>query len=222
MNPALRSSAAHLFVDSVDVVSPTTDDAHHLFRVLRLRDGEVVTVSDGRGAWRAARIERGGLVPDGDVVREPEPAPCTIAVAMPKGERLEWMVQKLTEIGASRIILTDCARSVVRWDAARADRQLERLRRIAREAAAQSRRVWLPELSGPLPFSTAAALPGAFLADPMGDRGPITDVAVIGPEGGFSDDELRSGPPRVSLGDTVLRVETAALVALTLMRAGKS
>ena len=222
MNPALRSSAAHLFVDSVDAVSPTADDAHHLFRVLRVRAGEVVTVSDGQGAWRTARVEGDGLVPDGDVVREPEPTACTVAVAIPKGDRLEWMVQKLTEIGASRIMLTDCARSVVRWDAAKAERQLERLRRIAREAAAQSRRVWLPELSGPVPFSSAAALPDAVLADPTGETGPLGSVVVIGPEGGFSDDELRFGPRRVTLGETVLRVETAALVAVTLMRAGKS
>lgn len=215
MNPALRTSAAHLVVDSLEAPDPSPDDAHHLFRVLRVRDGEVVTVCDGEGGWRPTRVAGGALLPDGPVVRDPQPAPCTIAVAIPKGDRLDWMVQKLTEVGITRLVLVDYARSVVRWDAAKRERQLERVRRIAREASLQSRRTWLPMIDGPVPFAVAAALPGARLAEPDGEPGPLGDTVLVGPEGGFGAEELAAGLPAVSLGPNVLRVETAALVACT-------
>jgi 16S rRNA (uracil1498-N3)-methyltransferase len=213
VNPALRSSAAHVFVASVDVPEPTPEDQHHLFRVLRVRDGETVTVSDGRGAWRTTVAAAGALVAVGDVVHETSLRPCTIATAIPKGDRLEWMVQKLTEVGVAEIVLLHCSRSVVRWDGERAAKQLVRLQRIAREAAVQSRRVWLPVLRGPVPFAEAAALPGAVLAEPDGDVGVAATVVLIGPEGGFSAEELAAPVPRLRLLDTVLRVETAAVVA---------
>ncbi|MEN9646827.1 MAG: putative ribosomal small subunit methyltransferase [Actinomycetota bacterium] len=213
MNPALRHSAAHVFVESLDAPELSPDDAHHLFRVLRVRDGEVVTVSDGVGGWRAMRAAGGALVPDGPVEREPAPAPCTIAAAIPKGDRAEWMVQKLTEIGVSEIVLLHCARSVVRWEGERGAKQLARLQRVAREAAVQSRRVWLPVVRGPVTFAEAAALPGAMLAEPDGARGVAGSTVIIGPEGGFSAEELAAPLPRRRLVDTVLRVETAAIVA---------
>jgi 16S rRNA (uracil1498-N3)-methyltransferase len=213
VNPALRSSAAHVFVESIDAPDPSTDDLHHLFRVLRLRDGEVVTVSDGRGAWRTTTATAGALHPDGPVRHEPAPTACTIAAAIPKGDRAEWMVQKLTEIGVTEIVLLHCARSVVRWEGERGAKQLTRLQRVAREAAVQSRRVWLPVVRGPVPFAEAAALPGAVLAEPDGDVGVTATTVLIGPEGGFSPEELAAPVPRVRLVDTVLRVETAAVVA---------
>ncbi len=217
MNPALRSSAAHLFVSSVDAPDPSPDDMHHLFRVLRLRDGEVVTVSDGRGGWRTTIARAGTLEIDGEAKYESTPPACTIAAAIPKGDRAEWMVQKLTEVGVTDIVLLHCARSVVRWDGERGAKQLARLQRVAREAASQSRRVWLPEVRGPVPFDDAVRWPGAVLAEPDGDHelGSETgsDVVLIGPEGGFSADELGAQVPRVRLLPTVLRVETAAVVA---------
>ncbi len=220
MNPALRTSAAHLFVSSVDDPVPSDDDLHHLFRVLRLRDGERVTVSDGAGGWRTTVAAAGTLVVDGEVQREAAPQQCAIAAAIPKGDRAEWMVQKLTEVGATEIVLLHCVRSVVRWEGERGAKQLQRLQRVAREAASQSRRVWLPEVRGPVSFANAAALPGAALAEPDGpvdlaatspDTGP--HLVLVGPEGGFSDDELAVDVPRVRLLPTVLRVETAAVVA---------
>lgn len=219
MNPALRRSAAHVIVGSVDHPQPSDDDAHHLFRVLRLRDGEVVTVTDGRGAWRATRVAGGVLAPADDVVREPAPRPAVVATAVPKGDRLEWMVQKLTELGATEIVLVHCARSVVRWDAARAAKQLVRLERVVREAACQSRRVWLPSVTGPVPFAEVVGRPGMALADPEGSA-PVTAAVggvLVGPEGGFTDEEVAAAAHRVRLTDTVLRVETAALAALCAM-----
>lgn len=218
MNPALRASAAHVFVESLDAPELGTDDAHHLVRVLRLRDGEPVTASDGRGAWRECTLAGGALRPTGEIVHEPQCSPLTIAASVPKGERLEWMVQKLTEVGVSRIVLVDCARSVVRWDAERAAKQMARLGRVVREAGMQSRQVRLAELSGPVPYATVVAAADVVVADPSGAGWRPAGTIVIGPEGGFAPAELAAAPATVSLGDSVLRVETAALVAAVLGR----
>ena len=213
MNPALRHSAAHVFVASVDDPSLDPDDAHHLLRVLRLRDGEPVSVSDGLGSWRLTTLTAGALVPAGDVHLDPDGhrRRRVVVTAIPKGDRVEWMVQKLTELGVDEIVLLHSARSVVRWDGVRAAKQLPRLARIAREASMQSRRVWLPVVRGPVEFSEVAATPGAALAEPDAPRLSTHSCVVIGPEGGFSDQELAVEMPRVSVADTILRVETAAV-----------
>jgi 16S rRNA (uracil1498-N3)-methyltransferase len=113
---------------------------------------------------------------------------------------------------------------VVRWDAERAARQGERLRTVAREAAAQSRRAWLPEVADLSTFAEVAALPGAVLAERTGPA-PTLDrpVILVGPEGGWSPTELAAGLPLVGLGPHVLRAETAAVAAgllLAGLRAG--
>ena len=103
-----------VFVDDLDAPSLAGDDEHHLRRVLRVRDGEEITLADGSGRWRAATF--------GDPVRaasaihvEPEPVPMiTIAFALVKGDRPEFVVQKLTELGVDRIVPFVAARSVVR------------------------------------------------------------------------------------------------------------
>ena len=213
MNHALRTSAAHVFVASLDDPQPESDDAHHVFRVLRLRDGEVVTVSDGRGGWRPTVVASGVLLPSGDVVRDEAPPQGCVAAAIPKGDRCEWMVQKLTELGVREIVLLHCDRGVVRWDGDRGVKQLARMRRVAREASMQSRRVWLPEVTGPVTFADVAARPGTVLAEPDGDAHVDPACIVIGPEGGFSAAELDLGLPQLRLARTVLRVETAAVVA---------
>ena len=217
MNPALRSSAAHVFVDSLDDLTLQPDDAHHLFRVLRIRDGERVTVTDGRGSWLVSEVVGQTLRPVGDSIKEPVGPLLTIASAIPKGDRAEWMVQKLTEIGVAEIVLLHCERSVVRWEGDRAVRQLARATRVAREAAMQSRRVWLPLVTGPRPCADVLALEGVAVAEPngqaAGDLGWRPSTVVIGPEGGFSDRELAAASALVALGPNVLRIETAAIVA---------
>ncbi len=221
MDEALRRSAAHVLVADVD--APMLDDAtvHHLRRVLRLRDGEPITVTDGAGSWRGGAFVRDRLEPDGQVNVEPKPEPLlTLATALPKGERAEWLVQKTTEIGVDRIVLVDADRSVVRWDGDRTTRNLDRLRRIAAEAAMQSRRVWLPEIDGLRPVGDV--LDGMVAAEPGGRALRSSDVAIaVGPEGGWTDDELALAGDRISLGPHVLRVETAAVVAATLMVANR-
>jgi 16S rRNA (uracil1498-N3)-methyltransferase len=210
----------HAFVDDLDAPDLTPEDRHHLARVLRLRPGDSLTVSDGRGGWRLCRFGE-ELEPVGDSHQVPRPAPVlTVAFALVKGERPEWAVQKLTELGIDRIIPFVAARSVVRWEPDRASRQVERLRRVAREAAMQSRRCYLPALEDVASFADVATLPGATLADPAG-RVPQPGLAtvLVGPEGGWAAEEEVAGLPRVRLGDHVLRTETAAVAGASLIAA---
>ena len=217
MDDALRRSAAHVLVD--DVAAPVLSDPawHHVRRVLRLRDGEAVTVTDGAGRWRSCHISSDGVTPEDDVVEEPPIAePVTVYVAMPKGDRADWLVQKCTEVGADRIVVVTAERSVAHWSGERAVRQMGRWRRIAEEAAMQARRVHVPELEGPL--GASAVLGGTAVAEPDGRELEPSDRAVaIGPEGGWSPAELAAAADQVSLGPYVLRVETAAVVAAARM-----
>lgn len=217
---------AHAFV--ADVAAPVLDeeDRHHLERVLRLRAGEEVTVADGRGGWRACEWSDGGvLVPVAEPEQRPAPAPpITVAFALTKGDKPETAVQKLTEVGVDRIIPFTAGRSVARWEGERAERHLVRLRKVAREAAMQSRRAHLPVVDSVTDFATVAALPGAALADAGGAPPSLAHaVILVGPEGGWTEHERGAGLPAVGLGVNVLRAETAAIVAgglLAALRAG--
>ena len=224
MISSLRDTAAHVFVDDLNAPHLGADDEHHLAKVLRLRDGEIVSCSDGAGKWRLAEWSRGELVigaTDEFVVRHEQPPAYEIAVAFVpvKGDRPEWAVQKLTELGVDRIVpLLPTRRAVVKWSGERLDKQLDKWRRVAREAAMQSRRTRLPVVEEFGSLSDACARPGAAVADPDGgEPGESTRLVIIGPEGGFDPEEVRSDVPRVSLGDTILRAETATLVAATLL-----
>jgi len=215
---ALRNSAAHVFVDSIDAPVLSDVDAHHLLRVLRVKSQNVVTVSDGGGRWRTCVVDGdANLEATSDVATEAAPKwHLTVAFSVVKGDRPEWTVQKLTEIGVDEIVvLAPTTRSVVRWDAGRANKNLEKLRIVAREAAMQSRRVWLPKVSDVV---TLAQLSDAFIADPTGEVLNASHRSIaIGPEGGFTQDEISAGKGVVSLGDTILRAETAAISAAVLM-----
>ena len=220
---ALRHSAAHVFVEQLDSPALGDDDQHHLGRVLRLRDGESVTASNGRGQWRACVWRDGALEVVGEVVASAAPSVrCAVAFTPVKGDRNEWAVQKLTEIGIDEvIILAPTQHSVVRWSDA--DKQLRKLRVVAREAAMQSRRVWLPNIVGLAALHEVCAGDGAAVADPDGVALHAgVSLVVVGPEGGFAEEELPAGVPRVQLGDTILRAETATLVAATLLVARRA
>lgn len=212
------------FVADLDAPELTPGDRHHLERVRRLRAGDALTVGDGAGRWRVVTF-RPTLEPTGEVVGVAAPTPAlTVAVALVKGERPEWAVQKLTEVGVDRIVLFAAARSVVRWDAASAARNVVRLRAVARQAAAQCHRPWLAEVADLATFATVAALPGAVLAHPDGAPPTLARPSVlVGPEGGWSPEEEAAVSDHVVVGAHVLRAETAAVVAgalLAALRAG--
>lgn len=219
MNPLLRHSVAHLFVPSLPAVAIRHDDEHHLDRVLRLQPTDVITVSDGAGSWATANWSRSrGLTVIGEIHREPPHDTLTVGCAIPKGDRPELVVQKLTEVGVDRILLFETARSVVRWDDEKRRRQLERLQRIAHEAAMQSRRVYMPVVDC-VDFHRAIQLEGVAMAEP-GGRDLFDDTittVLVGPEGGFDRDELDDAVPKIELSRHVLRVETAAIVAAALL-----
>jgi 16S rRNA (uracil1498-N3)-methyltransferase len=230
-----RAASAHVFVDDLAVPVLADDDRHHLERVLRLRAGESVSVADGNGRWRPCTFRGGGgpggtgagaLEPVGEITTPPEPTTAvTVGFALTKGDRPEWAVQKLTEIGVDRIVPLMTARSVVRWEGDRAGRHLDRLREVARQAAMQSRRLRLPIIdavrspaqvvaAGPDPGGVVAGRIGVALAVPGGSPPSLAcPTILVGPEGGWTLDETEAAPATVGLGPTVLRTETAAIVA---------
>ena len=176
-------------------------------------------MSDGLGGRLACRFGP-ELEVVGEVEQVPRPEPLvTVAFAVVKGQRPEWAVQKLTEIGVDRIVPLVSARSVVRWPAGESATQLARLRRVAREASVQSRRVWLPVVDAVTRFETVAGEPGACVAHFRGQPPSLErPVVLVGPEGGWDDEELvAAGEATVGLGLSVLRTETAAVVAATLL-----
>lgn len=217
------------------------EDAHHALRALRIRPGDGFTSSDGHGAVARCRVVRAtGLLVEGEVldrVVEPAPRPAvSVLLSAPKGERLGWAVQKLTEVGVDAIVVVEAARSVRRWDAERAGRALGRLSAVAREAAKQSRRRHLPEVLGPRPWDAALAdaigrgpavvlWEGAErrLADVLPEDPPEAVAVVVGPEGGIPEEDAREAERRgavvAGLGPQILRTETAAVVGAALVLA---
>lgn len=220
MNPQLRTSSAHVFVDDLFAPSMSDADAHHLRKVLRLRGNEVVSVSDGVGGWRLCNLDGQSLVPVSDVQRvPPRRHRVTVAIVPAKGDRTDSAVEKLVEIGVDKIVVLEATEhSVVRWSREKASTNIARLSRVARAAAMQSRRVHLPVVSGPVEFSHLVSQPGVALADPDGAELPDDlHTIVIGPEGGFSDRERSLARTTVVLGPHILRADTAAVVAGTMM-----
>jgi 16S rRNA (uracil1498-N3)-methyltransferase len=209
-----------VFVADVEQPELAPDDHHHLLRVLRLRPGAPLTVGDGRGRWRPARFAE---VPEttGPVEGVDAPAPAlAVGFALVKGDKPELVVQKLTELGIDRIVPFRAERSVVRWDDARAAKAVMRLRLVARSAAAQSHRPWLPVIEDVVDLGQllAAADAGVAVADRGGAPiGAEHTTVLVGPEGGWGVGELPEGALRVALGPNVLRAETAAITAGALL-----
>jgi 16S rRNA (uracil1498-N3)-methyltransferase len=242
---ALRAASALVFVEDLDAPELGSDDAHHLGEVLRLKPGERVAAADGAGAWRlyelvrprsastarsgrhAARVDRFDLEPVGPLQQRQRPMPILeVGFSWAKGDRTEWAVAKLVELGLDRLTPLVADRTVVRPANAGAARRDERLRKIVREAAMQSRRPYLPEVSSSQSVDEFVARSNSgdvALAEPGGAPvSLLTPVVLVGPEGGWSPRELALVANRVSLGDGILRVETAALAAGTLLTALRS
>ena len=225
----------------VDVVVLDGPEGRHAARVRRLGVGEVLDVTDGRGA--AARCTVDAVAGDAltlrvlsrRVVDPPQPR-LVVVQALAKGDRGELAVELLTEVGVDVIVPWAAARSVTRWDGDRGERALGRWRSTAREAAKQSRRPLLPEVTALHSTKQVAALAaGGFVlhasattslgTPPLPLGGDL--VLVVGPEGGVSDEELSSftanGAVAVRLGSEVLRTSTAgaAAVAALSVRLGR-
>lgn len=210
----------HEAVLDASVIALASDVEHHLERVLRLLDGQAVSVTDGAGRWRMAvwRSATSDLEVTGDVVVEQRGVPLTLATSIPKGDRVDVLVQKSTELGVGRIQFLHAEHSVVRWKSDRAAKQLVRLARIADEAVRQSRRLWRVSVDGPV--AALDVLGGAAVAEPGGGRlSGDEPMVAIGPEGGWSDSELAMAGRKVSLGPGILRVETAAITVCALRMA---
>jgi 16S rRNA (uracil1498-N3)-methyltransferase len=213
-----------VFVEDLAAPALAAADAHHLTRVLRLRDGAPLTVADGRGSWRPARLAGHSVDPTSEPVRWTPPRPAlTVAFALTKGDKPELVVQKLTELGVDRIVPLRAARSVVRWDDDKAAKALDRLRSVARSAAMQCHRPDLPEVGDVVELAALAGGSGVAMADRRGAP-PSLDhtTVVVGPEGGWADEERALGLPSVALGDHVLRAETAAIAVGVLWTALRS
>jgi 16S rRNA (uracil1498-N3)-methyltransferase len=215
------------------------DEGFHAATVRRIRPDEQLILGDGAGALARCVVEQAGR--DGLQARvlerwevAPVQPPVTVIQALPKAERSELAIELATEAGADALVAWQAARCVARWDGTRADKGLRRWRAVARAAAQQSRRAYIPGVDGVL--STAAltqrigdvvASGGTVLALHESATGQLTELPleqaksvtlVVGPEGGIAPDELATmtaaGAMAVRLGPTVLRTSTAAAVAL--------
>ena len=227
-------------------VSLGADEARHARGILRLQPGDEVYVFDGAGKeFRGAVRE---FVRDGAVLevleevgpaRLESPLDLTLAVALLKGEKFDLVVQKATELGASRIVPVATSRADVRIrNGDEAKRKVTRWQRIALEAAKQCGRARLMEIEKPVGFQALIdrAAPDGDLRLMFAERngislaevarypqsGSANVFALIGPEGGWADEEIElareAGWKIVTLGGRTLRAETAAIVAVTLLQ----
>lgn len=213
--------------------------ASHIVRVLRLKAGDPLTLFDGSGGEYSARIEELGKdsvkvsVLERHAIERESPLPLTLAQGVSRAERMDWIIQKATELGAWRIVPLFTERSVVRLDARQMQRKTEHWRAVSVAACEQCGRNRIPELASPLDLHEFLGRrePGAtgLLLSPSGPmrvediQGIGTGVTVlIGPEGGLAESEqtaaLTAGFKPVRLGPRVLRTETAAVAALTVIQ----
>lgn len=219
-----------------DVVEITGDEANHMIKVLRMKEGESLTLFDGDGNCADGIIEK----IDGKTVSvkiaerypsETEPnLKVTLFQGVPKNPKMDLIIQKATELGVVRIVPVNTKRIVAKIDK---DAKIERLQRIAFEAAKQCGRAYVPQVDAPVSFEKAlemmsecdaAIIPYECEKDGKLDSAlpeGIKSVGImIGPEGGFDPIEVemaeKSGAKRVTLGKRILRTETAGLIASAL------
>jgi 16S rRNA (uracil1498-N3)-methyltransferase len=213
--------------------------ANHIARVLRLRPGDPLMLFDGGGGEHAARIEAFRkdavvvIVGERSAVERESPLPLTLAQGVSRGERMDWVVQKATELGVTRIVPLLTERTVVRLEAQQAQRKRLHWQAIAVAACEQSGRDRVPGVDSPLSlgeFLDGAGASGTrLLLSAAGSlriaqlpRPPAGLTVLIGPEGGLAETEQRAalaaGFIAVRVGPRILRTETAAVAALTLLQ----
>ncbi|MEE1130847.1 MAG: 16S rRNA (uracil(1498)-N(3))-methyltransferase [Caryophanon sp.] len=220
----------------------TGDSAKHIAKVMRMNVGdEIIVVSEGVAhICRIANIEQDVTVTQtGRTVASPEmPVRVTIACGLPKGDKLELITQKGTELGMFSLQPFKAERSIVKWDDKKGEKKTERLQKIALEAAEQSHRTHVPLIENPISFkqlvATISQYDVVFIADEedakQSERTKFADklraltgeaasiLCIFGPEGGIARSEsealLAAGAQTMSLGPRILRAETAPLYAL--------
>ena len=238
---------ATFFVDS-GAIAPSTiritgDLLHHLRDSLRLRPGESLLLNDGDGArYRVEVTQVTSQAIDSRIIdRQTEPArktsPIVLGQALIKGDKMDWVIQKATELGVATIVPIHSTHSVIKPNPARLEHQRSRWERIARDAAQQSERWTIPTIADPIDLPgvcrqyTSAPLKGmlverssvpslATIPLPSDRQRPI--VLLIGPEGGWVPDEQRLAQEQgfipLTLGPRILRAETAAIASLSILQ----
>ncbi len=226
-----------------DYVEILGADVNHMKNVLRMRPGEQVSVSDGEGREYLCCVD--SFSPETARLRILEKqataaelrSPVVFYQGLPKGDKMELIIQKAVELGASRIVPVNMKRCIVKWDAKKAEAKRRRWQEIARSAAKQSRRGVVPEvepiLSFPEAIAQASALDVKLLPyEHAGNMGETREIlssvragqsigVFIGPEGGFDEAEVQSameaGLRPITLGRRILRTETAGLCILSVL-----
>lgn len=224
---------------SEDLASICPEDVKHASAVLRLKNGDQVEVICGGSAWISEIIS---VTPEKILVRKLQPLPSTepalqitLFQGLPKSDKMDWIVQKATEIGVIRIIPLEMSRCVARISRKDADRKRERWQKIAREAGKQSGRCVIPEILPVHPFSgldNFQDMPSLNVVpwEEASGFGPLAfhhehpNVSslgiLIGPEGGIDETEIRllrnTGFIPITLGRRILRTETAGLAAASV------
>ncbi|WP_068782113.1 RsmE family RNA methyltransferase [Paenibacillus sp. GM2] len=224
----------------------TGDDARHIGKVMRSKPGDEFIVSDGvsrEALVKIISIEPGEV--EAEIVSQLEPAgepwlQVTIAQSLPKGDKMETVIQKCTEIGAAAFLPFISERTVVQYDMKKEEKRIQRWRKIAKEAAEQAHRSTIPAVMASVSWKELLAALADFdlvclcyeQEDGQGLRGALRPfvagletgntyriAVVVGPEGGFSEAEVtaavEAGAASIGLGRRILRTETAAMAALT-------
>lgn len=226
--PALKAGDTRITLEG--------DEAKHAAAVRRIRAGEEITITNGRGLLATCEVTlvetRPPLVEASvrQVNAKPEPRSIHLAAAMPKGDRQRVLLEMATQVGVSEFTPLQCERSISKESA----NSQERWQRYCLEAMKQSRRAWLPHVNPASGLvSLIDSLPeGTVLVCASAEGGTVQDLGqasldrgiaiIVGPEGGFTGEELEAirqkGAVELSLGDGVLRTETAAVVTAALLR----
>lgn len=233
----------HQIEEENGVIRITGGDVNHIRNVLRMRAGDELSVSGGEDREYRCRIC--GLSPDEVLLEILEISegnyelPCRIVLfqGIPKGDKMEWIVQKAVELGVSEVIPVEMKRCVVKLDAGKAGKKQGRWQSIAQSAAKQSRRMVVPEVHSPMRYHDALEYAKGLdvrlvpyeRADSMQETRkriqelrPGQSVGIfIGPEGGFEESEIQeavqAGAVPVTLGRRILRTETAGLALLSVL-----
>jgi 16S rRNA (uracil1498-N3)-methyltransferase len=237
-------SRFHVRADAVsgEHVHLDAEEAHHLARVLRLGEGDIVRALDGAGHELIVKLTRisahaaEGLIIDRVGRSSESPLDLILAQAIPKGDKLERIIRMATELGVSRIIPLVTERTIVRRRGSDWAHRLARCQRVAREAAKQSGRAVVPDVAPPRGLDewlAALELPGLLLCLWEGERAGMARVlpagrpnrvtVIVGPEGGLTEPEVEGlrarGAVVAGLGPRILRTETAGPVVLALLQA---